>query len=185
MRLLPKIISMLVLVGGITALHADTPPGVSGVSGQQTDAEKAANISPAEMTERATKLRTKIVEDSRRVLHLRELAKKQKDVIKLSCVNDKIVQIKAEMNIAQTTGVQLDVAISSENESRKMLFIELTTSSEAISRLREEASACIGEPELYKQESGVEVTEPVIVDDPNDDPFDGEVEPPGYASPYR
>lgn len=174
MRLLPKMFSVLVLVGGIGAIHADTTPGV-----------KAANISPAEMTERTAKIRTGILADSRRVLYLRELAKKQKDVIKLSCVNDKIVQIKAEMNIAQTTGELLDVAIASENESRKALFIELTTTSGAINRLREEASACIGEPELYKQESGIEVTEPVIVDDPNDDPFDVEVEPPGYASPYR
>jgi hypothetical protein len=180
MRLLAKLFTVLVCVGGVTALHADTTPGAL----DEPAVQKEENLSPAEMTSRTEKIRTGIVEDSRRMLYLREQAKKQKDVIKLSCVNDKIVQLKAEMNIAQTTGAQLDIAITADDENRKHLFVELTTTAESIKRLREEANACIGEPELYKQESGVEVTEPVIVDDPNVDPFGVGVEPPAYASPF-
>ena len=51
--------------------------------------------------------------------------------------------------------------------------------------LREQANSCIGEPELFKQESGVEVTHPEIVDDPtNGINVEPGIEPPGYASPY-
>ncbi len=181
MRLLAKFFTVLVAVGGVTALHADTAPGGPG---QKDAKDKDPNLSPAEMATRTAKIRTGILDDSRRVLYLRAQAKKQKDVIKLSCVNDKIVQLKAQMNISQLTGDQLDLAIENEHETRKMLFIEFRTTAEAISRLREEASTCIGEPELYKQESGIVVTEPDIIDDPNHDPFDLDVEPPAYASPY-
>jgi hypothetical protein len=48
----------------------------------------------------------------------------------------------------------------------------------------------MGETELSKQESGVEVDRPEIPDDPNGiDPYEIDptvsIDPPGYASPYH
>jgi len=160
-------------------LHADTTP---------PPAPKAAPLSVAEITQRAAAVSSAIQADYKHVLYIREQAKKQKDVIKLSCVNDKLVQLKAQMNIADGQNDQLQASLASGSDDRQTLFAQLSGTGEAVKRLREDAAACIGEPELYKQEAGLSFTHPDLPDDPTNPPEanGGDMpEPPGYASPFN
>jgi hypothetical protein len=168
-----KLLSVLAFLGGAAILHAQTPP------------VKPVTLSLSDMTLKAAGLQSQIQDDNRHVLYLKEQARKAKDVIKLSCVNDKIVQLKAQMNIADTTNDQLQVALSKNSDDRVSLFTQLQGSADAVKRLREEAAACLGAPELYKQEAGTTYTHPPIVDDPTQTILGTAIEPPGYASPYR
>jgi hypothetical protein len=43
---------------------------------------------------RREQIQKDIDEDHKHVLHLQALARKEKDVIKLTCINDKLVQMK-------------------------------------------------------------------------------------------
>jgi len=171
-----KLLSVLAFLGGAALLHAQTP---------QTPAAKPVTLSVADMTLKAAGLQSQIADDNRHVLYLKEQAKKAKDVIKLSCVNDKIVQLKAQMNIADQTNDQLQVALQKNSDDRSGLFTQLQSSADTVKRLREEAAACLGAPELYKQEAGTTYTGPVVPDDPTHSVFEVYTEPPGYASPYR
>ncbi len=177
MQKLAKTLSMLCLLGGAAVLRADTSP------------PPPKPLSVADMTTKATEITTSISGDYKHVLYIKEQAKKAKDVIKLSCVNDKLVQIKARMNIADATNDQLQVALTNNSDDRTTLFSTLSESGNAIHLLREEAAACIGEPELYKQEAAASYTKPEVPDDPTAPPEGAippeGVEPPGYASPYR
>jgi hypothetical protein len=175
MRNASKLLSVLAFLGGAAVLHADTAPTPA----------KSAQLSDSEMTLRAAGFESQIQDDNRHVLFLKEQAKKAQDVIKLSCVNDKIVQIKAEMNIADATNDQLQAALTKSAGDKNALFTQLSTSADAIKRLREGAAVCVGEPELYKQEAGRTYTHPDIPDDPTQTLPGGELEPPAYASPYR
>jgi len=185
-----RLVPALVLLGTVTAISAapdtSTPTAPTG----STTPAKPADLTPAEMHVRAAAIDLELKEDYRHALSLRERAQKMKDVIKLSCVNDKLVQIKAQMNIAEQATTKLEVALDKGSDDRNTLFVDLTTAGDSVRHLREEAVACLGEPELFKQESGIEVTRPEIPDDPTViDPYgtDGvvEVEPPGYASPFH
>jgi hypothetical protein len=164
------------LVSGAAVLRADTTPGTPA---------KAPSIT--EMTVRAGEIKTKIEGDYKHVLYIREQAKKAKDVVKLSCVNDKLVQVKAQMNIADDTDSQLTASLSHDGEDRVTLFATLQQTGEAIHVLRESAAACIGEPELYKQEAAGSYSKPDIPDDPTQTPesSNNPFEPPAYASPFR
>jgi hypothetical protein len=85
------------------------------------------------------------------------------------------------------TNAQLQVALSRNSDSRQQLYSDLQGIGANVKNLREQAAACIGEPELFKQESGVEVHHPDLPDDPTVEPPHGDftnVEPPGYASPF-
>jgi azurin len=137
-------------------------------------------MSASEMATKAAAIRAQIAEDNQKVLALKEQARKLKDVIKLNCVNDKQIQVKAEMNIADAASDQLQ----GNDDARQAAFTQLAGTGDAIRRLREEAAACIGEPELFKQEQGGTVDSPEIVDDPTQqNPFGGgELEPPDSAS---
>jgi hypothetical protein len=119
------------------------------------------------------------------VLSLHERAKKAQDVIKLNCVNNKLVQVKAQLNIADNENQDLQVAIANHTEARFDAFAALQNTGSSIQQMRQDARTCIGEVELYKQESGVTVTHPPFPDQPAPiDPFQGQVEPPAYASPF-
>ena len=122
----------------------------------------------------------------REILHLREVAKKNKDVIKLNCINDKLVELKAQQNVADGYAHELTTALDSNSDERFAAYASFDSTITQINVLTEQARACIGEPELYKQESGVEVEKPEIPDDPTVNPFGTEldVEPPAYASPF-
>ncbi|HEY1813787.1 MAG TPA: hypothetical protein VGG74_15655 [Kofleriaceae bacterium] len=175
MKTLARSLSLVVALGGGAVLHADTAATPA----------PAHVLSPADMAARAATLRTQIVEDNQKVMALKEQARKLKDVIKLNCVNDKQIQVKAEMNIADLANDQLQGTLQKNGgDDRQAAFAQLVGAGDAIRRLREEAAACIGEPELFKQEQGGTVESPDIVDDPTGtNPFQGgELEPPDSAS---
>ncbi len=175
MRKLAKVLPFFAFFGGMAVLRADTPAPAP-----------APVMSTSDMLKHAADIRVQIDGDKRKILYLKEQTKKMKDVIKLSCVNDKLVQVNAEMNIADSTNDQLQVAISKNSDDRQTLYGQLSDIGATVKRLREEATACVGEPELYKQEARTTVDHPEIIDDPTGyNPFPGELDPPGYASPYH
>lgn len=192
MRALTKI-ALLAGFGAVT-VHAQAPTPVESPNDPTTavPVEATIELSSAEMTTGATKIAEQLEKDSTYVLHLKEMAKKQKDVIKVNCVNDRLVLIKVQRNIADGRKRELEASMNRDGDDRAQIYGTLVESGHAIRRLREEASACVGEPELLTSDSGVEVTHPFMPDDPVvDNPFDPgteivllDVEPPGFASPY-
>jgi len=174
MRSLAKLMSVLAFFGGMSVLRADTPTTT------------APAVSNSDMQAGAATIMVNIQDDHQKIMMLREQARKLKDVIKLNCVNDKLVEANAQMNIADSANEQLQGAIVRNTDDRKSLYQNLTDAGTSIKQLREGAAACIGTPELTKQESGVDVTKPDIPDDPQAtdplDPTQVTIEPPGYAS---
>jgi hypothetical protein len=98
------------------------------------------------------------------------------------------VQLKAQVNIFDSANALLKAGLESgaTADDKQATFGEVSQTGAAIKSLRAEADICVGEPELFKQESSSEVKRPEIPDDPaGTDPFDpGGFEAPAYASPY-
>ena len=187
MRAFTKLVPILVLLGAGTVIHADSgaPSG-----GTPPPAKKPLVLTAAEMDSGSAKILAGLEDDTRTVLHLKEAARKMKDVIKLSCVNDRLMQIKAQRNIADTQNQELHTALEKGAVDAQPAYAQLLATSEGVHQLRDEANACVGEPELVKQENGgVEVHHPDLPDDPTaQNPYQDlqvvDVEPPGYASPF-
>jgi len=144
------------------------------------------SMSVSDMVTRSAGIMSQMQDDQHHIMFLRQQAKRSKDVIKVNCVNDKVVQVNAEMNIADAANEKLQADLARNNDDRFAQFSTLQTTGLSIKRHREEASSCVGEPELYKQEAGTTMTRPEIPDDPTwTFPYAPETEPPGYASPYQ
>jgi hypothetical protein len=177
MKTLSKALSVLAFFGGMAVLRADTP---------------VAKMTNADVAVKAAGLRTQIEENNHQLLQLKAHAVKLKDVIKVSCVNDKLIQAKAQMNIADSANDALQSAMQKNNEDDRLAtFSQLETAATALKELKEEAAACIGAPELLKQEAGNTVDRPDVPDDPlhsdpfgNYDGFGNGMEPPAYPSPF-
>lgn len=161
------------------------------VQAQTAPAPKPATA--AQMQTASQEIKQQIDDDLRHVLHLQALARRGKDVIKLTCINDKLVQIKAQMDLYDNAKLQLDTAISNGDGTAPTVFEDVTKTGNDVKKLRGEADGCAGELELYKQESATNVERPPDLDDPtNGDPgfgggndSGGGVEPPGYATPFK
>jgi len=188
MRSLPKWVAGAVLVLASSTLLAQPAPAPTPApdEGATVPSEQQAKLSPAEMQAQARTYDEQNKEHARHVEQLRMTARKQKDVIKLNCVNDKYLQIKALLNIMDAALANLEVAIlGKDDDGRYHEFTKITITSEKVRALRDEADACVGEELTYLGETAVEVHEPKIPDDPTrDDPFGNDIEPPGYASPF-
>jgi hypothetical protein len=169
--MLRKIAPVVFLVSGIATLHADTP---------------GPDQTVGELQIHATEMAEQIKGDYQAVIAMQARARRQKDVIKLNCVNDKLIQIKAEMNIADSADQQLRVELSvGTKTTRRAAYGELRDAGMSIHDLRQQAAACLGQIELGNEEQGATSTHPAFPDDPSVIPFDVYVEPPAYASPYN
>jgi hypothetical protein len=186
-----------IMLGGTQALQADPAggwlspngtrsgngtPGLAGTSPTAPQMGATMNLSLTDLQGRARLLHEQMRADTRHVAHLQQIARKAKDVIKLNCVNDKLVQVKPQMNIADAGEVDLE---ASTEFTRMAAFEIVAQAAESIRRLREEADQCIGEPITAGGDSSNSFTAPDVPDDPTKG-FGGPVviEAPGYASPF-
>lgn len=185
MRRFTKHIALVAVLCFVTVIRADT-------SVTEPKQERVVAPSVEEMRTGAERIQQQNRGALRDVLAVRETARQLKDVIKLNCVNDRLVQLKAQMNIADEINLQLQPVLAANDPRRVDLYAKLQSTAEAVEQLRSEAMGCVGEAEM-RQESGVLVDEPDMPDDPiQGNPFDvfegggrGEIEPPAYASPFN
>lgn len=169
-------------------LHAQPGPAV-GETPEAVSPAVSTNLTPAEMTTRADELEAQVGVDIRHVQHLQATARKEQDIIKLSCINDRMIRLKAEANMFDTARQELTGAL--ETQERFATFDKVVRAAGRVHRIREEADSCAGEQDLASEASNT-FDGPDIIDDPTDGmPFDddvgggGLVEPPAYASPFE
>lgn len=146
--------------------------------------EKKDSLTPAQMAQEADELIKAMREGLKSVIAVQQIARKQKDVIKLNCVNDKLLQVKQLLNIAETANTDLQEAIAQSDENERYhQYGKIVVAAEQVRLLVEESRNCIGEELVYVGPLQVDVDKPEV-EDPGDD-TDPSVEPPAYASPFR
>lgn len=177
MKFLAKIV-LLTAAGGAGAILAS--PGAGFISPSGTNSTVGSpNMTFPEMVARSAIVNKQIHDSYQHVEHLRQIARRDRDVIKLNCVNDKLVEIKPQMNVADR--LQGELESSRESGDQRTAFESILQTGESIRRLDEAASQCVGEKVLVTELSN-EYTHPDIPDQPT---FENEeIEPPAYASPF-
>jgi len=122
-----------------------------------------------------------------------ELAKKSradKDIIKLNCVNDKLIQVKGNLNLAERTRDSLKTAAHRRDDgARNHEFAKMTITYQKVVVLGQEAEACIGEDIAFVGATrvDVEVDPDITQEDPTTEPpapLTGTVIRPPVASPF-
>jgi hypothetical protein len=153
------------LTGGMV-LAQDAGP-VRAKPDVEVPAATRADISSDDMVKQVTDYRAKMDEMLRHIIQLQDQAKRQKDVIKLNCVNDKELQIKAVLNIADEANTNLVTAIARGDEAdRYHQFGRITLAYQESQRIAAEAEQCVGEDLTYLGKTSVTVEEPTVPEDP-------------------
>jgi len=177
---------VLMAFGSVYAQSSDESGGTLDIG---ASAGVEAKLSADEMSSRAGSHLQEMEGVQSRLTSLQASARASRDIIKLNCVNDKLLQVKQLLNIADSARVNLSAAISSRDEGdRYHQFTVITVSAEKARALRDEAEACIGEELVFQGRASIDVDAPDIADDPTrTDPFSlaaFEIERPTYATPF-
>lgn len=189
MRLANKWPVAVLLAAAVTGtLFAQPAPSGDAAASKSAATDEASKLDVRAMRTNVEQMVVQVTADAQQVSYLREAARKQQDVIKLSCVNDQFVQVKAQLNIFDDARAELEPLLADDRPERVDAYGKVADSAKAVRDQREVASACIGEPEL-SDDTDNDFSAPDVRDDPTqqgEDSFtDQSVEPPGYASPYR
>lgn len=170
--------------GGDAAKPAQEP------SGEAALLERQVELSPREMLAEAERRIQEMQAMLTRVVEVQQVARKHKDVIRLNCVNDKLLQVKQLLNIAESARNDLvEAAAAGNEEERYHQYSQITISHEKASVLRDEADACVGEELSFLGPTSVDVDAPAVADDPTrEPPFDlpgPPIDRPPTATPAR
>lgn len=182
MNTLTKFITGSLLVSGVAFAQPASPVGSGGGVSATGTAEvdisvgQKPTLTVDEMTSQARQYQQSMGQVLQRVQVLQETAKKQKDIIKLNCVSDKLVQAKVNASIAEQAMTALQENIAKADEGgRTHEFTRLTILNQKVLVLGAEAENCIGEDLTFVGATRIDVeVDPNI---PKDDPTQ-----PGFPS---
>jgi hypothetical protein len=168
------IVGTVLMSGTVFAQPAPSGPAPArtpGAVGGDVDISVAQkpNLTAEEMTTQSRQYQQAMGQVLQRIQALQEAARKQKDIIKLNCVADKLVQTKVNVSIADQAMTALQENIARVDEGgRTHEFTRLTIINQKVLVLGAEAENCIGEDLTFVGATRVDVdVDPSI---PRDDP---------------
>lgn len=127
-------------------------------------------LSDAEKLQQSTRTISTMRGDLAQVLRSLDEARASKDVVKLSCVNEKLTELKGLLRISEQADVALQEAVATRDEvATRHEFTKLDIAGSRGSALRNESARCIGQLAFQTDENlRVEVEEPesAFADDP-------------------
>jgi hypothetical protein len=173
----------LVAVATVAFAAAGNDPTAAGI-----DFRKNITLTPAETQAQAREYYKKMSEIEKRIFSLHAKAKKDKDMVKLNCVGDKLTQVKGHLTVTDQSMSSLNGAITKGDDgARQHEFTRLTILYQKVVTLGTEAEQCIGEDVSYVGATTVDVEiDPSI---PPNDPTQPDlplpdVQRPPEASPF-
>jgi hypothetical protein len=185
----PKLLLTTMFVAS-TVFAQGSPPAAApeGASGQvDISVKQRPTLTPDEMVAQAKEYFKNMQDVLKRVQQLQDQSKRQKDIIRLNCITDKLVQARVNLNIAEQSMAALQESIARADEGgRTHEFTRLTIVNQKVLVLGAEAENCIGEDLSFVGATRVDVeVDPNIPQaDPTQPPAPGvDVERPDEASP--
>ena len=172
MRRSAQAAAVLLLIGGpvLAARQAAAPGGPPAAPPSDIDItfKQQANLTPQEMVDQGKSDLEAMQGALKRTVELQELARRANDIIKLNCVNDKLLQVKAAMNISEQSMTDLHEAIARNDDgARAHAFTKVTIAKQKVQVLVQEGENCVGQDLSFIGETQV-TTE--IVGIPEEDP---------------
>lgn len=177
----PLVATVALLLAGDLGAAPDAPAATPEQPSSKAAVPPAA-VNAEQMKQRSAQLVEQQRRDSLRFHHLQAQARKQKDVIKLNCVNDRFIQFKAQSNAFDNANSEM-LGSMADDTSRTNAYERMVAAANTAHQTAEDAQGCIGVVEFDAGE--LEYTAPELLDDPTKGlPFEHRIEAPAYASPF-
>ena len=176
---------MLVIAGLGLAVAQDRGEGEGdGQTGDNAELPvvRRANLSGPEQIAEGERIETRGTQISRRVAAMLDEARRERDIIRITCLNDKLTQVNANLRTVDQRLTALHDAVRGSDDSRRNHeFTVLTVLGQKFGILEQEANQCVGQ-DIYETGTTRVITtiDPrTPVEDPNLVPV-----PPGITVPF-
>jgi len=143
------------------------PPGASG----GLKIESVEQVPDKKKLSEATQVLSRLQGILKDVLKSLEEARREKDVLKLSCVNEKLTQIKGLLRVAEQSDIALQEAVAkADEESAQHEHAKITIARQRAEQLRSDAEQCIGQLAYVDERTVVTVEVPEDLPDVSTNP---------------
>jgi len=137
---------------------APPAPGGQGASSVDLSVKQKPTLTPADMVNQSKEYFTGMGAVVKRIQTLQDQAKREKDIIRLNCVTDKLVQARVNVNIAEQSMATMQESVARNNEGEQTHeFTRLTIVNQKVTVLGAEAENCIGEDLSFVGATRIEV----------------------------
>lgn len=154
---------------GFAVAQSEDPPAQGETPDGELDVQRQANLTPAQQLEEAHRVQQRGNDLSRRVSVMLDEARQERDIIRVTCVNDKLTQVNANLRTVELRVTNLEDAIEAQDSSRRNHeFTVIAVLGQKFVVLDREAAQCIGQ-DIFETGSTRVVTE-IDPNNPNDDP---------------
>lgn len=170
------LIAFLLASGGLAFAGAQDDAAPEEESGA-VEVVRRADLSPQQQVEEAEAILRRGRDLSRRIAGVLDEARQESDIIRITCVNDKLTQINANVRTLESRIQSLRDAVEAEDASRRNHeYTVVSVLGEKFNALEREANQCIGQ-DIFETGSTRLTTEidpttpdddPLIVQDPAD-----------------
>ncbi len=136
------------LFGGGLALAQDRTDGAADDAQEDgaADVERRANLSGPEQVAESERIGTRANQISRRVQQMLDEARRERDIMRVTCLNDKLTQVNANIRTAGARSDSLREAVQmNDDDRRNHEFTVMTVLSQKFRTLEQEANQCIGQ----------------------------------------
>ena len=144
-----KLLLATIFIGGSVFAQAPAPESPAAPLPTNTadlSVKQRPTLTPAEMVTQAQDYFKGMGDVIKRIGTLQDQAKREKDIIRLNCVTDKLVQARVNVNIAEQSMATMQESIARHDEGAETHeFTRITIVNQKVTVLGAEAENCIGE----------------------------------------
>ncbi len=143
-----KFLLAAMLMGGSVFAQAPAPanPAAPPPAAVDLSVKQRPTLTPAEMVNQGKEYLQGMTQVVKRIQGLQDEAKRQKDIIRLNCVTDKLVQARVNESIAENSMSALQEGVAKNDQgSETHEFTRMTIVNQKVTVLGAEAENCIGE----------------------------------------
>lgn len=163
--------------------RSDSAEGEPGDERSEVAVRRRANLNPAEQLAEAERVGEEAQQLSRRVSAMLDEARQDRDIIRVTCLNDKLTQINANIRTLENRTDNLQASVDSADRDRGgHEFTVISVLDQKLNLLEREASQCIGE-DIFET-GATTVTTEIDEGTPTDDPTAIPATPPSSPVPY-
>ncbi|MBI5498279.1 MAG: FecR domain-containing protein [Deltaproteobacteria bacterium] len=143
-------------------VEGETPPKEGAAPKEEAGLKVRDDISkltPQEMGRKAEAALTEMRNSLRTAVELVGQARKQKDIVRLNCLNERVTQMKGVLKVAEDANVALQEASGGGDlDSVRSQYTKIAKAQERVGQLRVQAQNCVGVESYYGGDTEV-VTE--------------------------
>lgn len=160
-------VAAVCLMGAIGTAVAQNPPAVQGQP--EVAATKPAALSPAQQVAQGQAIAQRGQRLAERLMKMLEGAKKEGDVIRVNCLNDKLKQVNANVrNVDQRMTALNNASSGGDSESGNHAFTVLNVLAQKFDSLEQEAVQCLGKDTF--EAGAAQVVTTIDPNSPTEDP---------------